>query len=66
MPFQVIVREIKQRIDLGAAVGNNSQTSEQIYEQNVEALDLSKVIAAVNFKPRVRKPRTPAASAPRS
>ncbi len=60
MSYQVIVRQIATPAD------QKPERGEQIYEQLVESLDLSKVIAAVNFKPRVRKPRTPAATAPRS
>lgn len=64
MPFQIIVREVKPRADLTASVGGSQVNAEQIYEQTVDTLDLSKALAAVNFKPRVRKPR--ATSAPRT
>ena len=31
---------------------------EQVYQQTVEVLDMPKLIAAVNYKKRERKPRT--------
>lgn len=64
MPFQVLVREIKPRAN--AEPGTCQTMSEQIYEQTVDSLDLSKLIGAVNHKPRVRKARTPAAGTIRS
>ena len=62
MSFQVIVREIKPRAttaaDANSASSAPNTVSEQIYEQQVPDLDLSRVLAAVNYKPRTRKPRT--------
>lgn len=56
MPFQVTVRETKPLA--AAELGHPAASSEQIYEQTVETLDLSKLIGAVNHKPRLRKTRT--------
>lgn len=51
MPYTITVRETKHLPATGVA------DSAQIYEQTVEALDLAKLLAAVNYRPRVRKPR---------
>lgn len=53
MSFQVIVREIKRS---GSEPVAETKT-EQIFEQTVPELDLRRVIDAVNFKKRERKPR---------
>lgn len=58
MSFQIIVKKVEPSRELGVTQVN---LVEQIYEQTVEVLDLSKLIAAVNHKPRVRKPRVTAA-----
>lgn len=78
MPFQVIVREVKYvqgEAPTSAAAAELNRVhsaatsfiglgyrSDQIYEQTVDQLDLNRVIAAVNHKPRVRKPRQVTAS----
>jgi hypothetical protein len=62
MPFQVIVREIKPRQN--AEPGTAATSSEQIYEQQVDWLDLGKLIAAVNHKPRLRKTKGAATAQP--
>lgn len=73
MPFQVIVREIKSASTPGARALTPEEVAgvpvgtrgEQIYEQTVPELDLGKVIAAVNHKPRApRKSRASASAAP--
>lgn len=50
--YQIVVRQVFPQ------VGDSTGRSEQIFEQTVTGLDLKKVIDAVNYKKRERKPRT--------
>jgi hypothetical protein len=59
MAFKVTVVELRPSVSASAeAVSPNSGIPQQVYEQTVDTLDLPKVIAAVNYKKRERKPRT--------
>lgn len=55
----------QERIRAGTSkfTPNSGDFGQQIYEQQVEALDLGKVIAAVNHRKRERKPREAKAAA---
>jgi hypothetical protein len=57
MAYKVTVVELKPTVGITT---DTSTSQTQVYEQSVDTLDLPKVIAAVNYKKRERKPRTPA------
>jgi hypothetical protein len=54
MAYKVTVVELKPTVGITT---DTSTSQTQVYEQSVDTLDLPKVIAAVNYKKRERKPR---------
>lgn len=59
MSFKITVTEIKEP----SASFNPGESENQIYVQTVPQLDMGKLIAAVNYTPRVRKTKTATAKA---